>query len=76
MKKIALLMVCTLVAAAAVSCKQSDKNAKTEKVREELVETTVLRPVEVMRTIDVSTTLEGYQKMSVAPSVTGHIEHI
>lgn len=76
MKKIALLMVCGAVAALTISCKQSDKNAQTEKVREELVETTVLHPVEVMRTIDVSTTLEGYQKMSVAPSVTGHIEHI
>ena len=45
-------------------------------MREELVETTVLHPVEVMRTIEVSTTLEGYQKVSIAPGVTGHIEHI
>ena len=66
-----------LLASLAVSCKQKDTaKQQTAQVREELVETTVLRPVEVMRTIDVSTTLEGWQKMSVAPGVTGRIEHI
>ena len=63
---------------ALVSCNQQKKGSgeAEQKVREELVETTVLRPVEVMRTIDVSTTVEGWQTMSVAPSVTGRIEHI
>ncbi len=76
MKKHAFLTICIL-ALAAVSCKQNqDKTQQTAAVREELVETTVLHPVEVMRTIEVSTTLEGYQKVSIAPGVTGHIEHI
>ena len=75
MKKYTILTIC-IVAALAVGCKQKDTAKQTAQVREELVETTILRPVEVMRTIDVSTTLEGYQKMSVAPSVTGRIEHI
>ncbi len=70
-------MICIL-ASLAISCKNQGKEAaqQTATVREELVETTILHPVEVMRTIDVSTTLEGYQKMSVAPGVTGRIEHI
>lgn len=76
MKKHTFLTICIL-ALAAVSCKQNqDKTQQTAAVREELVETTVLHPVEVMRTIEVSTTLEGYQKVSIAPGVTGHIEHI
>lgn len=76
MKKYTFLTICIL-ALAAVSCKQNqDKAQQAEAVREELVETTVLHPVEVMRTIEVSTTLEGYQKVSIAPGVTGHIEHI
>ena len=77
MKKFSFLMVCALAVFAA-SCNGSQKKGQDtgEKVREELVETTILKPVEVMRTIDVSTTVEGYQKMSVAPSVTGRIEHI
>ncbi|MBO4418157.1 MAG: efflux RND transporter periplasmic adaptor subunit [Bacteroidales bacterium] len=76
MKKYTFLTICIL-ALAAVSCKQNQNKAQQEAaVREELVETTVLHPVEVMRTIEVSTTLEGYQKVSIAPGVTGHIEHI
>ena len=76
MKKVYFLMVCALLASA-VSCQNQQKGAVQQAaVREELVETTVLHPQEVMRTIDVSTTLEGYQVMSVAPSVTGRIEHI
>ena len=77
MKKFSLLMVCAALALA-VSCNSGKKATQQtgDKVREELVETTILHPVEVMRTIDVSTTLEGYQKMSVAPGVTGRIEHI
>lgn len=77
MKKYSILMVCAAIALLA-SCNgpQNKKAAATDKVREELVETTILHPVEVMRTIEVSTTLEGYQKMSVAPGVTGRIEHI
>ena len=67
-------MICVL-AAAAVSCKPKDTKTVVT-AREELVETTVLHPEEVLRTIDVSTTLEGYQTMRVAPSVTGRIEHI
>ncbi len=68
------MMICVLTLAIA-SCKPKD-NKTVATVREELVETTVLHPEEVMRTIAVSTTLEGYQTMSVAPSVTGRIEHI
>ncbi len=76
MKKYTLLTIC-LLATLLVACKQqTKKEAANAADRVELVETTVLRPVEVMRTIDVSTTLEGYQVMSVAPSVTGRIEHI
>ena len=76
MKRYTLLTIC-LLATLLVACKQQTKKEATNAAdRVELVETTILQPVEVMRTIDVSTTLEGYQVMSVAPSVTGRIEHI
>jgi len=77
MKKYSLLIACVLMITA-VSCKNNSKEAASQgnTVREELVETTILHPQEVMRTIDVSTTLEGWETMSVAPSVTGRIEHI
>ena len=76
MKRYTILTICILTALLS-ACKQQDKKeTKSAADRVELVETTVLHPVEVMRTIDVSTTLEGYQKMAVAPGVTGRIEHI
>ena len=49
---------------------------EVEKERQEIVETTVLHESEISRVLKFSTTLEGYQTMSVAPSVTGKIEHI
>ena len=38
--------------------------------------TTVLQPREIEREISVSTNLQGYLTMNVAPSLTGKIEHI
>lgn len=45
-------------------------------VREELVETTRIYEQEISRDLEFSTTLQGYQTINVAPSVTGKIEHI
>ena len=64
------------LALTATGCKPKTAEQHTETVRVEQVETTILKPVEVMRTLDFSTTLEGYQTMSVAPGVTGRIDHI
>ena len=79
MKRTYILSACACLAAL-LSCGRGGGDAAKQQqgpaVREELVETTVLHPQDVMRTIEVSTTVEGYQTMSVAPSVTGHIEHI
>ena len=76
MKRYTILTICILAALLAGCKQQAKKETKSAADRVELVETTVLHPVEVMRTIEVSTTLEGYQKMAVAPGVTGRIEHI
>lgn len=47
---------------------------ETERV--EQVRTTVLQPREIEREISVSTNLQGYVTLNVAPSLTGKIEHI
>ena len=44
--------------------------------RTELVETTALAMSDISRELEFSTTLEGWQTLNVAPSVTGKIEHI
>ena len=47
-----------------------------EQERVEQVRTTVLQPREIEREISVSTNLQGYLTLNVAPSLTGKIEHI
>jgi RND family efflux transporter MFP subunit len=72
MKKISLFVLCAL--AMMTGCKM--KPMMDEMPREELVEVAPLAKSTVERVLTLSTTLEGYQKMDIAPSVTGRIEHI
>ncbi|MBR7026852.1 MAG: efflux RND transporter periplasmic adaptor subunit [Bacteroidales bacterium] len=72
MKKVSLLMLCALVAL--TGCKP--KTQIEEAPREELVEVAPLAQTTIERVLSLSTTLEGFQKMDIAPSVTGRIEHI
>ena len=70
----------TLAAAAAlllVGCGQKQqKNAVQTADRVEQVETTVVARSTVTRSLEVSSTLQGWQTMNIAPSLTGKIEHI
>ncbi|MBQ4022015.1 MAG: efflux RND transporter periplasmic adaptor subunit [Bacteroidales bacterium] len=72
MKKISVFALCALVMV--TGCKM--KPQIEEEQREELVEVAPLTASTVERVLSLSTTLEGYQKMDIAPSVTGRIEHI
>lgn len=73
-KQLISFAVLTCVALAAVSCKQEEK--KAEKARIEKVKVQKLKKVTIDRVYEVSTTLEGYETMNIAPSLTGTIEHI
>lgn len=57
-----------------VSCGKTTEQAEEERV--EQVRTIVLQPREIERVINVSTNLQGYVTLNVAPSLTGRIEHI
>ncbi len=70
--KITSLLCCLLLLFA--GCK-TQKTAQ-EEVRVENVSVQKLVSQEISRVLELSTTLEGYETMSVAPSLTGHIEHI
>lgn len=73
--KLKSLSLLALTVAAAVACGPK----KTEEVaadRVEKVETSALEMKEITRVLEFSTTLQGYQTMNVAPSLTGKIEHI
>ena len=60
-----------------VSCGgSSGKKATTTKKEAEKVKVQVLQSERIARELELSTTLEGYESMNVAPSITGRIEHI
>lgn len=56
--------------------KKEAATAMQEEDQAELVELTTLHPREIQRVITLSSNLEGYQTVNVAPSLTGKIEHI
>ena len=61
--------------AALISCGPANTTV-VEQELQEVVVTTILSEKEISRILEFSTTLEGYQTMSIAPSLTGKIEHI
>ncbi|MBQ4507547.1 MAG: efflux RND transporter periplasmic adaptor subunit [Paludibacteraceae bacterium] len=74
MKKICIYMTVLL---ALSGCGNKTGNASEEKAeRVEQVRVTKLQLREIQREISISTNLQGYLTQNVAPSLTGHIEHI
>ena len=64
-----------LAALALVACGKQQATTE-EQERVEQVRTTVLQPREIEREIILSTNLQGYVTLNVAPSLQGKIEHI
>ena len=58
-----------------IGCKKQETVAVEEEAGE-LVEVTVLQPRTVQRNITISSNLQGYETVNIAPSLTGKIEHI
>lgn len=52
------------------------KGATTTKKEAEKVKVQTLEKERIAKTLELSATLEGYETMNIAPSITGHIEHI
>ena len=73
MKRLSVFVLCAL-AVVTTACRP--KPQIEDQPREELVEVAALTPSTIERVLSLSTTLEGFQKMDIAPSVTGRIEHI
>ena len=67
-----LLAIAAFLAAA---CGGKQEQQQSEQ-RTELVETTTIAMSDISRVLEFSTTLEGWQTLNVAPSLTGKIEHI
>lgn len=76
MKKLMIIALAALTLASCTKTKNYNNSATVSEERVEQVRTIVLEPREIQREISVSTNLQGYLTQNVAPSVTGHIEHI
>ena len=66
----------SLAALALMACSKTTTTTTEQEERVEQVSTTVLQPREIEREISVSTNLQGYLTVNIAPSLTGKIEHI
>lgn len=78
MKRITSIAIIVLAALTVAACggKGGDKAATTTKKEAEKVKVQVLESKRIAKSLELSSTLEGYETMNIAPSVTGHIEHI
>ncbi|MBR1550043.1 MAG: efflux RND transporter periplasmic adaptor subunit [Bacteroidales bacterium] len=74
--KIATVAIATLSLVACGGKGGDDKTATTTKKEAEKVKVQVLQSERIAKSLELSSTLEGYETMNIAPSVTGHIEHI
>lgn len=75
--KLIKITTISLAALALASCApKQQEGVKQEQVRKEVVKVTALQKTEIAREVEFSTNLQGYETMSIAPSVTGKIEHI
>lgn len=77
-KTIAIIM--TVAAFAACGNKTGDnaggKGATTTEKEAEKVKVLTLESERIAKSLELSSTLEGYETMNISPSITGHIEHI
>ncbi len=75
--KTAILLL-TVASLAACGGKGGDttKKATTTKKESEKVKVQTLEKERIAKALELSATLEGYETMNIAPSITGHIEHI
>ena len=77
-KTIAIIM--TVAAFAACGNKTGDnaggKGATTTQKEAEKVKVLTLQSERIAKSLELSSTLEGYETMNISPSITGHIEHI
>lgn len=77
MKRLTMIATVALAMGSLVACGGKTETATAEETEKiEKVQTITLAKETVARELELSSTLEGYELMSVAPSLTGKIEHI
>ena len=70
------MIIAAVASLAACGGKGGDKAATTTKKEAEKVKVLTLESERIAKTLELASTLEGYETMNISPSITGHIEHI
>ncbi len=65
-----------MIAVVALTACGKQQTAEQEQEKKEVVKTMILQPRSIQRILQLSANLQGYETVNIAPSVTGHIEHI
>ena len=80
MKQTIRLTVMVMAALCFTACGGGNKGGKQagepSQKEAEKVKVLTLQSERIAKSLELSTTLEGYETMNVSPSITGHIEHI
>lgn len=76
LKTATLLLAALSLAACGGKGGAESKKATTTQKEAERVKVLTLQSERIAKTLELSSTLEGYETMNIAPSLTGHIEHI
>ncbi len=76
LKTATLLLAALSLAACGGNGGAESKKATTTQKEAERVKVLTLQSERIAKTLELSSTLEGYETMNIAPSLTGHIEHI
>lgn len=71
-----ILLATMALAACGGQGTQGPKGATTTQKEAERVKVLTLESERIAKTLELASTLEGYETMNIAPSLTGHIEHI
>ncbi len=76
MKSLVKISIIALAAASLAACGGGQKGQGENEKAPEKVKVQTLKTERIAKSLELSTTLEGYETMNVSPSITGHIEHI
>ena len=68
--------IITVAVTALAACSGNKKEQVNVEKAPEKVKVQTLKSERIAKSLELSTTLEGYETMNVSPSITGHIEHI
>ena len=77
MKRAFQLAILAIATMSVIACgSKAEKKATTTEKTAEKVKVMTLQKERISKSLQLSTTLQGYETMNISPSINGHIDHI